>query len=281
LAQTGEFVVSEVLVITGEAGLENAVAVETSGHKWAAPYQPLQLKDDEVHLWRVDRMHRRHPPRGLWETLAPPELHKVGQFRSKADSTRYTTVRGALRHVLARYLGRSPRELVFRYGAHGKPELADGAIRFNVSHSGDLALLAVSATSDVGIDVEHIGAGAEKEDVEWIFPAQTLRSLMELPQPARELAFLQGWTRMEAYSKARGEGLPSNLETFDQFLWPCAIGNHLRREKDRERNGWWFHDFSPRRGYIAALTARGRGRHVRYWKWPGPEGSRDWPVSGR
>src|SRR3979409_2142049 len=62
---------------------------------------------------------------------------------------------GALRDVLAAYLETSPEAIRIVDGAHGKPELAGGELHFNLSHSGDVGLVAVAAEREVGGDVQR------------------------------------------------------------------------------------------------------------------------------
>lgn len=90
----------------------------------------------------------------------------------------------ALRKVLARYLDEDPSEIELREGTHGKPALADlsSPLRFNLSHSGDLALVAVTQGREVGVDIQKI-------------------------KPRRDLAFYKAWTRREAIVKCAGTGL--------------------------------------------------------------------------
>lgn len=236
---------------------------------WNAPHDALELKSGEIHLWlaHLDRNLNALP--ALKQTLGPEELAKAGHFRSELDRNRYIFAHGALRTILARYLKTRPGEPVFRYGLQGKPELTSGGVRFNMSHSHNLVLYAISRAPDVGVDVERMRAGIE-EDVVRSFSLKALRILEALPQRARRRAFFQGWTRMEAYSKARGEGLTLGLESFEVFLDQSnpvllpALGDAGQEWP------WWLHDLSPRRGYVAAVAVRGKCR-LTCWKWPAHE----------
>jgi 4'-phosphopantetheinyl transferase len=217
------------------------------------PHGLLNLNRDEIHLWRadLDREGMKALPALEW-SLSRDELEKARGFRSERDRNRYVVAHGALRTILARYLTTTPGEPVFRYGPKGKPELAHGVVHFSMSHSHDLFLCAFS-TSGVGVDVERVRPGVEQDLAEYLSPTAR-QSLDALTRAAQRRALFQGWTRMEAYSKARGEGLESGLEIFELFL----------REHPR---GWCLHDFSPRRGYVGTLATRRRKRSLRYWEW--------------
>ena len=223
---------------------------------WIAPRGPLELKTGDIHLWRVDLDRNPHHLPALEQTLAPAERRRAAAFRFAADRTRYSLTRGALRTILARYLIISPEKLVLRAGPQGKPELAGGELRFNVSHSDGLALFAITSAHDVGIDVERVRGGIEEDISAWFLSLRAIRLLEALPKPARQRAFFQGWTRMEAYSKASGDQISAGLENFDSFL-------RLRRPVF---DAWWLHDFFPRRGYVATVAARARTCRFSYWR---------------
>jgi 4'-phosphopantetheinyl transferase len=235
---------------------------------WQVPHDLLELQSGEVHLWRVDLDRNMDGLPALEQTLAREERAKAGQFRFELHRNRYVVAHGALRTILARYLKTTPCKPVFRCGSHGRPELASGAVYFSMSHSHDLALCAISRARHLGVDVEHVRPGVET-DLAGCFSPRALRFLEPLPQPARRHAFFQGWTRMEAYSKASGEGLDSGLETFEIFLDLRTPVLH-RPLGDAEQR-WWLHDFSPRRGYVGALAAPPGNCSLRYCKWQADE----------
>lgn len=238
-------------------------------YTWDAVPGSLRLRTGEIHLWRVDLDRHLSALPVLKDTLAPEEIARASQFRLGLDRDRYIVAHGALRTILARYLQSAPRDLLFQHSPQGKPELASRALHFNLSGSHDLALCAISR-GQVGVDVERVRPGVEEDVCRWLSP--TARGLLEaLPGPVRRRAFFRAWTRMEAYSKARGEGLPLALETFDLFL---DLSNPVPLRTPRapgEEWQWRYHEFSPRTGYWAAVAARGGRCRVEYWKWQARE----------
>lgn len=138
----------------------------------------------ELHLWQAHLDEPGWPSAGA---LPAAEAERAAAILPARSRRRWAASRWALRGVLARYLGEEPTAIELREGEHGKPRLAlpDGGLRFNLSHSGDLALVAVSATLEVGVDVERIGA--------------------------RPAAFYAEWTRSEAVAKCHGSGLGAPL----------------------------------------------------------------------
>lgn len=123
-------------------------------------------------------------------------MNEVHVWRTKPDRGRW-----ALRQVLARYLNEDPAEIELRTGEHGKPALADPAatLRFNLSHSGELALVAVTQGREVGVDVQKI-------------------------KPHRDIAFYEGWARREAIVKCLGTGLLAPLPPDPVTVRPLEAG---------------------------------------------------------
>ena len=131
----------------------------------------------------------------------------------------------ALRAVLARYLDEQPARIELRAGAHGKPALADPSspLRFNLSHSGGLALVAVTLDREVGIDIERIRPRRDLEALAERALDPAAAATVRATAPAERLdAFYRAWTHREATAKCLGTGLgaplpptPSAVTTLD------------------------------------------------------------------
>ena len=163
-------------------------------------------------LLLLDRRDRRlHAACARFEGLLDPqERARVQRFQRLEDRQRHLLGRAALRLALGAWLGRDPAALRFRYGPHGKPELADAgptAPRFNLAHSGALVLLALHPERPVGVDVEW-----RRPDLDWhpiarrTLAAAELAALEALPEDRQADGFLRAWCRLEARLKASGEG---------------------------------------------------------------------------
>jgi len=170
------------------------------------------LQYDEAHVWQ---MHLDNP---IWDMFATvlndEEREKAARFRTQYLQQRYRRCRSALRLVLGRYVNQAASNLNFRYGQFGKPELLDHRLQFNLSHSGDHALVAVSA-HELGVDLEFMGK--ENVDLDGLIdmvchPTEeaTLRLLRGSEKSAR---FYRLWTQKEAYCKMLGIGLQQSLQT--------------------------------------------------------------------
>ncbi|HEX5415197.1 MAG TPA: 4'-phosphopantetheinyl transferase superfamily protein, partial [Chloroflexota bacterium] len=198
------------------------------------------------------------------------ERARATRLREIAHRTRFVGVRGWLRTMLAAYLDDAPANLRFTYGSHGKPAIASRNppdLRFNLSHSADVALLAVTRGREVGVDVE-LRRGGKLRLAERFFAADEVARLRSLPADEQERAFYRCWTRKEAFVKARGEGLSLPLRRFSVTLGPDEPPAILRVEGDsREVTRWSVHALPEIPGYAAALLVEAPIRSPRCWHW--------------
>ncbi len=171
--------------------------------------------------------------------------------------------------ILGDYLGVAPDLLRFDYGPHGKPALAPNfyALSFNVSHSDDLALIAVREAGALGVDVERVrpDIGGDEIAARFFCPAERAW-LNSLPREHRSVGFFCLWTRKEAYIKGLGSGLWHDLNAFDVSQSPPHPVLH--RDPDNAVPQWYVHDLAPGDGYRAALAVEGPGGQVRLWQTP-------------
>ncbi|RKE23358.1 4'-phosphopantetheinyl transferase superfamily protein [Streptomyces sp. TLI_171] len=170
---------------------------------------------DTVRLWLVPDELPAPAVAGLLAVLDQDERARAAGYRSAVDRRRFVLAHGATRHIVAGCLGVVPAELRWRHGPHGKPELTGrhtGA-EVNLSHSDDLALVAVSATRAVGVDIQRVlperlaTALAERH-----FPPEEVRFVRAATDPDRRAErFARLWARKEALVKAHGGRLTQGL----------------------------------------------------------------------
>lgn len=181
------------------------------------------------------------------------EQGQASGFHNERLQNRYRRCRAVLRLILARYLAQPAGGIVFTYGPHGKPGLTSQDVHFNLSHSGQLALLAVS-TRPVGVDIEATGRSdvAIDEVLNWICHPDEKRCLLSLRTVEREAAFYRLWTQKEAYCKALGKGLQKTLTTIR--LERYAADSVLVLDAEAARQGEFFiHSLPAAAGYQASL----------------------------
>ncbi|MGH9968807.1 MAG: 4'-phosphopantetheinyl transferase family protein [Pyrinomonadaceae bacterium] len=235
-----------------------------SGMNWAMAQELPSLATDDVHVWllRLDE----YVVHFEWflQTLAPEDLEKLCRFHFQKDREHFAVARVMAKTILGGYLNVAVQEVHFRYNAFGKPALVDPGpkdLRFNLSHSNDLALLAVVCGREVGIDLEYQRAEIANEDIaRRFFSASEVESLARLPKDLQFEAFFKYWTCKEAYIKGIGTGLSFPLDKFTVSLNP--LGAHKRLEvagNEEETTRWMFWDVSPNSQYAAAVVAEGSG----------------------
>jgi len=256
---------------------------------WMEPPDHLLLATDEVHVWRIILEQPAQRVALLHRFLAGEEVERAEAFRFRGDKERFVVAHALLRIILGRYLCRDPRELCFRHGPWGKPFLGgDGGgsgveIRFNLSHSDGLALLAVTRGAHIGVDIERIRPDLAYEGIaDRFFSSEEVASLRTLTRKdIRRKAFFACWTRKEAYIKAIGEGLSCPLDRFTVSLGPWKPAALLHVEGNHEvAFRWALYELNPGPYYAAALAVEARGRRVRCFQWgrsktqPGAAGSK-------
>src|SRR5580704_8559544 len=170
----------------------------------------------------VQVLHVKLPavaPAAAWSVLSREERSAAERYRFEIDRNRYVACRAELRRILGACANLPPDRVSFGYGGAGKPFFANGRelrIRFNLSHSGDCALIAVGIGCEVGIDVEKVRADVDHEAVARRFFTANERGFMFALDPmCRATAFYQCWTRKEAWMKAVGTGLCDPLDRYD------------------------------------------------------------------
>ena len=215
------------------------------------------LQPDIVNVWIRTLQASSAIERACYEVLTSEERERAARYRIERPRNDFVLTRGTLRSLLARYIGVTPQELSFRYTEHGKP-LLDGLsdLRFNVSHTEGLALIAFVRAREIGVDVEKISATPDvRELAERFFSIQERHSLERLSGDELQSAFFRCWTRKEAYVKARGEGLSLPLHQFDVSVAPNESRALLATRPDPSEAGrWTLQDLPVSHGYVAAVA---------------------------
>jgi len=232
---------------------------------------PPALAHGEVHVFlaALDTL----PVGALAARLSAEERARAERFHFARDRQRFVGTRGLLRGLLGRYLGIEPFALRFAYGPRGKPSVmagpGPGRMRFNVSHSGGLALLAFAWDRELGVDIELERPVPEADSIARSHFAPAERAALSRLTPAeRPRAFFRCWTRKEAFIKATGDGLSRPLDAFEVTLAPGEPARLLRVEGDaREARRWWLEDLEPATGFAGALAVRGRPARLACWIW--------------
>lgn len=231
--------------------------------EWKSWAEPAGLANGEVHIWRF-RLDCTDEHLARFESfLSDDERRRADRFRIGDLRRRFVAGRLSLKAVLGSYLGCLWDTVEFSYGPHGKPRLAEafasGGLEFNLAHSHELALVALTKGRAVGVDVEAVRPMRDAERIiQRFFSPRERAEFLSLPEAGRLAAFFRGWTRKEAFLKATGTGLATELDAFDVTLGPDAPATLLRVGDDpSEPARWSLHDLDAGPEFAAALAVSG------------------------
>ncbi len=219
----------------------------------------LPIGEDEVHVRHIPLTRESGALRAALEVLTPDEKDRADRFHFPEHRERWILSRGGLRRVLSGYTARPAGELRFVYSEYGKPAFDDGGpVRFNLSHSGEHAMVAVCLGREVGIDIERARLpGSAETLVRDIFSEREQKEFAQFAEEDKQGAFFRGWTRKEAYIKGRGLGLSMPLDSFDVSLAVSAPVLLLAERNPGNPKGWVLADLRAPAGYAAALAVEG------------------------
>jgi len=179
--------------------------------------------EHEVQIHRVDLDDDTWPAEA---GLPASERERAAGILSPRGRRRWVASRWALRMALAERLDEDPGAIEIRVGPRGKPELAERsrhsphpgganvgcALRFNLSHSAGVALIAIGRGCEVGVDVEWVDPGRDVLALarRGLDPV-AVAAVWEVPPVERPRAFYDAWARREAVAKCLGVGLGAPL----------------------------------------------------------------------
>lgn len=219
--------------------------------------QPLPLRSGQVHLWLLDV---RQFDAGLADQslllMSNEERERAKKFIRGREE--YIASRWLLRKVVGQYLHQPPASLVFCRRTKGKPYLTDDPLRFNLSHSGYWALLAVALDIEVGVDIEQVRSSRDLFGIaENYYHPDEFARLKQQPASEQTQFFYQLWTLKEALLKGIGVGISAGMENLN-FNVAIPISVELSPELSAQSiaNKWHFHQWQlPDKSYCALAAA--------------------------
>jgi len=219
------------------------------------------LPSSAVHVWTIPLQVAENVFAPLRKLLSDDELERASRFHFEKDARHFIVARGSLRSILGAYIPFPAADLRFSYSPQGKPGLQHPVsdIRFNLSHSRGLALLALARGRDLGVDVEWKNEDVEIEKLaQRFFSRHEHQSMLSQPEQKRIAAFFRGWTCKEAFLKAQGMGLSRILSSFDVDM---NVGQPARllatRPDATEADHWFLQELEIAEQYAAAVAVEG------------------------
>ncbi|HWF67217.1 MAG TPA: 4'-phosphopantetheinyl transferase superfamily protein [Acidobacteriaceae bacterium] len=219
------------------------------------------LPSEQVHVcaWHIDRT----PAASDWKLLNEEETLRAQRFVFPRDRDRYVCAHSTLRRLLGSYCQIAPERIFFSTTDYGKPAIqptGDGEpLQFNLSHSGGLAVLAVSRQYPLGVDIERI-RDIDPDVAEHHFSSRELQTLKSLPAEIRLAGFYRCWTSKEALLKGEGLGLNLPLDSFDVEAHPMRAPALLAsRSQSNLQEAWALFALQPTHDTLGAVAVRNAG----------------------
>ena len=220
------------------------------------------IADGTIRLWPAALDIDTPALTTLSSTLSPDERARAARFIFERDRLRFAAARGWLRTILGRCVGVHPAALRFEYSSTGKPSLSwagrEAVVHFNLAHSEDRALVAVTRLGAVGVDVERVrDIEHAPRLVERFFSPRESALFQALPADRQPAAFFNLWTRKEALLKATGEGLSASLRQVEVSFLPGEAARLLAVAGDEEEAAHWtLRELAPAANFVGAVAVR-------------------------
>lgn len=227
---------------------------------WSLAPQPLRLNANEVHVWSFRLDAPSMSLASFLSLLSQDEHERARRFHFDIHRNRFVVGRAMLRLLLSRYLQIPAQSLEFNYGHFGKPALAgtlNGTqLRFNLAHSDELALVAITRTGEIGVDLERVRPPTDMNElVARFFSSREARQFQKLPLEQKPIAFFNLWTRKEAWLKATGQGIGHLLNQVEVSFLPGERARLLTLPESLGSNSKWsLHELSTGPGFVASLA---------------------------
>jgi 4'-phosphopantetheinyl transferase len=249
-----------------------AMALSCGGPQvWAKGPEKPDFCAGRVDVWRL-RLDDPDTGRSATAMLSPEqnvlsldEMSRAARFHFERDRVRFVRCRTTLRRLLSAYLNIPASNVQFTYTPRGKPEVAAGqnpnGLRFNVSHSGDLALIAVGGPEDLGIDIEAVREDVNTADLaERFFSTRERETLRAFQHSLGLVAFYACWARKESFLKAMGDGLAFPLANFSVSVHPDIAPRVEEIGGDASAGlEWSLTDLHAAEGFRSAIAVKRRG----------------------
>jgi len=243
--------------------------IEKTGWANAAPNGIIS--SNEVHVWRFCQEETHSQIETLQGILSPDELARSEKFHFEKDRKKFILTRGTLRNLLGSYLGKDPQQVRFNYTSFGKPFLAidseNDNIRFNLSHSGEVVLYAITRNQKIGIDIEQV---RDHTDVMAIakrfFSPGEIGELEKANKKNRTELFFRYWVRKEAFVKAMGKGVSFPMERLDVSSLNEISPIIKVTEENNETACLNIQELLPGDGYVAAIATEANDPEISCWQ---------------
>ncbi len=243
------------------------ICFEKESEGWKiAPDNPF-LKQSEIHLYRCRLSCVSEE--NVFCTLSGPEKERADRFGCDQFRHRFIASHICLRHILAVYSKTVPERLKFSHNNYGKPYLSnDTSLWFNLAHSGDMALIAVTRIGEIGVDVEQLRTMSQAADIaDRYFHIEEKKFLQKAANAVFPALFLSIWTKKEACIKAVGRGLTQSLAAFNVVGDNPIVVPERNGYNSDKKSKLMLAGFQPHRDYLGAVAVEGGAYKLSRFTW--------------
>jgi 4'-phosphopantetheinyl transferase len=223
----------------------------------------FKLIENEVHIWRAPLTISTPIENDYLATLNSQEKVRAERFHFPLHKRRFIAARGILRLLLSRYQNIAPADVDFLYQPRGKPYLADVFLQFNVSHSHEIAVFALTKNSPIGVDIEKTEKQFNDSVAERYLHPEEYAELNGLSDGLRAMEFYRIWARKEALIKAVGDGMHISLNSFSTV----TKGQPITINITGEITSWHLRDFNAHEEYQSAVVTQHPIDKMRFFEW--------------
>lgn len=227
----------------------------------------FSIKNHTIHLWRAHLAELSVLENPLLMTLSPDEIQRANRFHFPHHRLRFILARGILRQILSLYTQIPPDEIMFNYGPRGKPALQNHELKlqFNLSHSEDFAVYALTHAMEVGVDIQKREEKYNEAIAERFFSQKEYADLHQLPESEQALGFCRLWACKEALIKVVGEGLYVPLGNFSVSLQEKSQWVTLTHEQHTQK--YYLENFFMHSDYQSAFATDQIVNEKILWEW--------------
>lgn len=228
----------------------------------------FNLSVEKIFIWRI------HIPDFIdyvaqdFHLLDEREKSRAKAFKFDRDRESFVVTHAALRKILGCYLQMPPEKVQFGFNEYHKPKLLmpkHKNVHFNLSHSHDYALVAITLDQDVGVDVEYMRETRDLENIAKRFFAESEFEEYQSLAPSEKLeGFYNAWTRKEAFIKTVGQGLHFSLKDFVVSLDPTKEA-HLKSAQGHSAEDWQLIGVLTAENYCAAIAVPSKNKTFEFY----------------
>jgi len=222
-----------------------------------------EFSKDQVDIWTIPLVQSEQVINNLYWLLSEDERDKLIRFNFIQDRHRFIICHGAVRRILSKYLDFDPNKIKFDNNQFGKPILRDEmggiGIQFNLTHSEDRAVFALTPLRNIGIDIELVHPFTDYEKLAaTYFSREEVAYLGSLDGTSKLNAFYKLWTRKEAFLKAIGKGLSFPLNDFSMLGNTSVEFQKVKLSWRSALAGYWYYiDLQIEDGYSSSMVIEG------------------------